>query len=129
MSYITCPRKTFTVKKCLFWRDVFITKLYTNRVFLLLNIILFDCTNSLQIFSIFLIPLILGHIIVMSSAYESAPIYTLLIWHPIWDLFNVNNNGSIYKVKKIGEITPPCFTPFETLKYSNLYSHQITQDK
>ena len=59
----------------------------------------------------------------MSSTYERAPIYTLFICHHIWDY----NNGSIYKLKKIGEITPPCFTPFETLKYSDLYSRQITQ--
>ena len=50
-----------------------------------------------------------------SPAYERAPIYIYIhySYDIISDIFlNVNNNGSMYKLKKIGEITPPCFTPY-----------------
>ena len=30
----------------------------------------------------------------------------------------------MYQLKKIGEITPPCFTPFDTLTYSDLLLFQ-----
>ena len=53
----------------------------------------------------------LGHIIVMSSAYDRAPTYTPFIIQPKPDLRKRSNKGSIYKLKKNGEITPPCLTP------------------
>ena len=40
---------------------------------------------------------------------------------------NVNNNGSMYKLKKVDEITHPCFTPFETIKYSDLITPNDTR--
>ena len=52
---------------------------------------------------------------VMSSAYTRAPAKRLPIWHPTPVSSNRFNNPSVYIANRIGDNTPPCFTPFETV--------------
>ena len=71
--------------------------------------------KSLQIFIILFKPYILGQRRVISSAYDNAPKYVPLMWHPRPEFFKVTSNLSMYKLNRVGESTPPCFTPLSEI--------------
>ena len=57
----------------------------------------------------------------ISSAYPNAPAYYVnATWQPRPDCF------SIYKLNSKGEITPPCFTPFDREKLADVSSPHCT---
>ena len=54
----------------------------------------------------------------MSSAWPKAPAYDVPTWHPKPECSNCEKSLSIKQLNNRGEMTPPCFTQFDTLKLS-----------
>ena len=63
----------------------------------------------------------------ISSTYPNARAYYVnATWQPRPDCFKSENSSSIYKLNSKGEITPPCFTPFDREKLADVSSPHCT---
>ena len=45
-----------------------------------------------------------------------------ILWQPGLDCFKSETVSSVYKLNSKGEITPPCFTPFDIAKFADFLS-------